>query len=87
MCVLHTHYFVTVITVLLFFKVFLCEDSGAVSIWTRGEQQNAWNAWTEQLSVAEHDDVVLAVDVLDPGQNYVTVGGDGYAKVCMKLNK
>lgn len=62
-------------------KVMLCEDSGAVSIWVRDEQQNAWNQWSEQVSVAEHDDMVLAVDCLDPGQHYVTTGADGHAKV------
>ncbi|XP_075969468.1 methylosome protein WDR77-like [Anticarsia gemmatalis] len=62
-------------------KVFLCEDSGAVSVWTREEQPNAWNQWTEQITVSEHDDIAFAVECLDPGQHYVTVGGDGHAKV------
>ncbi|CAK1582013.1 unnamed protein product [Parnassius mnemosyne] len=60
-------------------KVFLCEDSGAVSIWTTND--DAWKQWNEELSVAEHDDAVLAVECLSPGKEYITAGGDGNVKV------
>ncbi|XP_045785127.1 methylosome protein 50-like [Maniola jurtina] len=61
-------------------KVLLCEDSGALSIWTCNVD-DAWNEWSEDMSVAEHDGAVLAVDCLDPGNQYVTVGDDGNIKV------
>lgn len=59
----------------------LCEDSGAVSIWTTPEEKQAWQLWKEEKSVSEHDNAALAVDCLDPGKEYVTVGADGNAKV------
>lgn len=62
-------------------KVLLCEDSGAVSIWTTPDEHQAWQIWREEKSVAEHDFAALAVDCLDPGKEYVTVGADGNAKV------
>ncbi|CAB3236453.1 unnamed protein product [Arctia plantaginis] len=62
-------------------KVLLCEDSGALSIWSHANEQNAWNQWIDEVSVAEHDDMVMGVDCLDPGHHYVTVGADGHAKV------
>ncbi|XP_068629900.1 methylosome protein WDR77-like [Battus philenor] len=60
-------------------RVFLCEDSGAVSIWTM--QDDVWKQWDEELSVAEHDDAVLSLDCLQPGKEYVTTGADGSVKV------
>ncbi|CAH2074137.1 unnamed protein product, partial [Iphiclides podalirius] len=60
-------------------SVFLCEDSGAVSLWTTHE--DVWKQWNEELSVAEHDDAILAVDCLNPGKEYVTAGADGNVKV------
>lgn len=68
----------------LFFQVLLCEDSGAVSIWTTSD--DAWKQWTEELSVAEHDDVILSVDCLESGKKYVTAGADGNVKVNMLPN-
>ncbi|XP_021189624.3 methylosome protein WDR77 [Helicoverpa armigera] len=63
-------------------KVLLCEDNGAVSVWsTNVEQQNVWNQWKEDISVAEHDNMVLAVDCLEPQQCYVTAGADANVKV------
>ena len=41
-----------------------------------------WNQWKEDISVAEHDNAVLAVDCLEPERLYVTAGADGNAKVC-----
>ncbi|KAL0893805.1 hypothetical protein ABMA27_013935 [Loxostege sticticalis] len=61
-------------------KVLLCEDSGAVSIWTVSKD-GAWKQWSEEISVAEHDDAVLAVDCLHSEQEYVTAGADGNIKV------
>ncbi|CAG9585564.1 unnamed protein product [Danaus chrysippus] len=60
-------------------KILLCEDSGAVSIWNN--KDDAWKQWSEELSVAEHDGGVMAVDCLSPGKEYVTVGADGNVKV------
>ncbi|XP_045542924.1 methylosome protein 50-like [Papilio machaon] len=60
-------------------KVLLCEDSGAVSVWTTSDE--AWKQWTEELSVAEHDDMVLSVDCLESGKKYITAGADGNVKV------
>ncbi|CAD0196734.1 unnamed protein product [Chrysodeixis includens] len=63
-------------------KVFLCEDSGAVSVWANNsEQQSAWNLWKEEVSVSEHDNAALSVDCLDPEHQYVTAGADGVVKV------
>lgn len=59
----------------------LCEDSGSLSVWSHENNQNAWNAWTDEAAVAEHDDMAMGVECLDPGQHYVTVGADGNAKV------
>ncbi|XP_052737650.1 methylosome protein 50-like [Bicyclus anynana] len=61
------------------YKVLLGEDSGALSIWSTAV--NAWDNWIEEMSVAEHDGAVLALDCLVPGQEYVTVGEDGNMKV------
>ncbi|XP_050344804.1 methylosome protein 50-like [Nymphalis io] len=61
-------------------KIFLCEDSGAVSLWS-SKEDDAWNQWGEDLSVAEHDGAVLSVDCLDPNKEYVTAGADGNIKV------
>lgn len=61
----------------------ICEDSGAVSVWVKnGDQQSAWSQWREDLSVAEHDNAVLAVDCLEPERLYATAGADGNVKVC-----
>ncbi|XP_041977822.1 methylosome protein 50-like [Aricia agestis] len=62
-------------------KVFLCEDSGAVSIWSSSAENDAWKIWTEELSVAEHDDAALVVESLHPSSEYVTGGADGNIKV------
>lgn len=61
----------------------LCEDSGAVSIWASND--DVWKTWSELITVAEHDDAALAVDCLDSGKEYVTVGADGNIKVCLFL--
>lgn len=61
-------------------KIFLCEDDGAVSIWSRIEN-DAWNLWNKDLSVAEHDGAVMSVDCLVPNIEYVTAGADGNIKV------
>lgn len=66
------------------FQVLICEDSGAVSIWSK-TADNPWQEWMEDKSVAEHDDGALALDCLSPGKEYVTVGADGNAKVCLVL--
>ncbi|KAJ0183933.1 hypothetical protein K1T71_000356 [Dendrolimus kikuchii] len=72
-------------------KVFLCEDSGAVSVWTKSSGKDVWHDWVEDISVSEHDDAALVVDCLYPGKDYVTAGADGNIKVwdismliCMK---
>ncbi|KAJ0181622.1 hypothetical protein K1T71_002344 [Dendrolimus kikuchii] len=62
-------------------KVFLCEDSGAVSVWAKSESKHIWHEWVEDISVAEHDDAALVVDCLSPGKEYVTAGADGNIKV------
>uniref|UniRef100_A0A2H1WH14 SFRICE_003040 n=1 Tax=Spodoptera frugiperda TaxID=7108 RepID=A0A2H1WH14_SPOFR len=63
-------------------KLLICEDSGAVSVWVKnGDQQSAWSQWREDLSVAEHDNAVLAVDCLEPERLYATAGADGNVKV------
>lgn len=61
-------------------QIFLCEDDGAVSIWSRIEN-DAWNLWNKDLSVAEHDGAVMSVDCLVPNIEYVTAGADGNIKV------
>ncbi|XP_063821680.1 methylosome protein WDR77-like [Ostrinia nubilalis] len=61
-------------------KVLLCEDSGAISIWTVSHN-DSWKQWSEEKSVAEHDDSVLAVDCLQSEKEYVTAGADGNIKV------
>lgn len=61
------------------FQLFICEDSGAVSIWTTHD--DVWKQWNEEISVAEHDDAILTVDCLEPGKEYVTAGADGNIKV------
>ncbi|XP_072944086.1 methylosome protein WDR77-like [Epargyreus clarus] len=58
-------------------KVLLCEDSGALSIWSCGD--DVWKVWLGDITVAEHDDAIMAVDRLD--KDYVTVGADGNIKV------
>ncbi|XP_059054295.1 methylosome protein WDR77-like [Achroia grisella] len=60
-------------------KVLLCEDSGAVSIWST--TCDAWKLWNEDISAAEHDDAALAVGCLVPEKEYITVGGDGNVKI------
>ncbi|GBP59197.1 Methylosome protein 50 [Eumeta japonica] len=59
-------------------KVLLCEDSGAVGIWSYVD--NSWSQW-EEVKLGEHDDVVMAVDSLQNGKLYVTVGLDANIKV------
>lgn len=66
---------------LLLFQVLICEDNGALGIFSKTDD-NPWQEWMEDKSVAEHDDGTLAVDCLHPGKEYVTVGADGNAKVC-----
>ncbi|CAH2093781.1 unnamed protein product [Euphydryas editha] len=61
-------------------KIILCEDNGAVSVWSRIEN-DAWNLWNKDLSVAEHDGAVMSVDCLAPNKEYVTAGADGNIKV------
>lgn len=61
-------------------QIFLGEDDGAVSIWSRIEN-DAWNLWNKDLSVAEHDGAVMSVDCLVPNKEYITAGADGNIKV------
>ncbi|KAI5641800.1 methylosome protein 50-like [Phthorimaea operculella] len=61
-------------------KVLLCEDNGTLSVWG-SLPDDAWKTWTQEVMVAEHDEAILAVDCLDPGQEYVTAGADGNVKV------
>ncbi|CAG9783669.1 unnamed protein product [Diatraea saccharalis] len=61
-------------------KVLLCEDNGTVSVWSASKDE-AWKQWTEDVSVAEHDDAVLTVDCLQSEKEYVTAGADGNIKV------
>ncbi|XP_039747314.1 methylosome protein 50-like [Pararge aegeria] len=61
-------------------KVLLGDDNGALSIWTCNAD-DAWDQWNEDMSVAEHDGGVMAMDCLTPGNEYVTVGADGNIKV------
>lgn len=51
-----------------------------MSVWANND--DVWKTWSEQITVAEHDAAALAVDCLDCGQEYVTVGADGNIKVC-----
>ncbi|XP_038215797.1 methylosome protein 50-like [Zerene cesonia] len=60
-------------------KVILCDDTGAISIWSRND--DAWKVWNEEASVAEHDSAILAIESLDPEKTYITAGGDGHVKV------
>ncbi|XP_026329585.1 methylosome protein 50-like [Hyposmocoma kahamanoa] len=60
-------------------KLLLCEDSGALSVWATND--DVWKTWSELITVAEHDDAALAVDCLDSGKEYVTVGADGNIKI------
>ncbi|CAF4773527.1 unnamed protein product [Pieris macdunnoughi] len=60
-------------------KVILCEDTGAISIWSKSE--DAWSTWKEDLSVAEHDGPALVIECLDSDRLYVSAGGDGNVKV------
>lgn len=48
-------------------------------MWTSNDE--AWQQWTEDLSVSEHDNAALAVDCMSPSSEYVTVGADGNIKV------
>lgn len=61
-------------------KVLLCEDSGAVSVWSTSSE-DAWKFWNEDVSAAEHDDAALAIGCLVPEKEYITVGGDGNIKI------
>ncbi|XP_013186477.2 methylosome protein WDR77 [Amyelois transitella] len=61
-------------------KVLLCEDNGRVSIWS-SSCDDVWKMWSEDVSVAEHDDAVLAVDCISLESEYVTAGADGNIKV------
>ncbi|XP_053625621.1 methylosome protein WDR77-like [Plodia interpunctella] len=61
-------------------KLLLCQDNGSVSIWSSSCDE-VWKMWSEDVSVAEHDDAVLAVDCLTPETEYVTAGADGNIKV------
>lgn len=54
-----------------------------MSIWNN--KDDAWKQWSEELSVAEHDGGVMAVDCLSPGKEYVTVGADSNVKVVHKF--
>lgn len=63
------------------YKLILCEDSGSVSVWSKSDGQHAWHEWTEEASVAEHDDTALAIDCLTPEKEYITAGADGNIKV------
>lgn len=63
-------------------KVIICEDNGSMSIFSKKNQEdNAWSMRVKEMSVAEHDDSIMAIDCLEPGFEYVTVGADGNAKI------
>lgn len=63
-----------------FFQVLICDDSGALSIWSINENE-AWKQWKDEATVAEHDSMIMAVDCLEAEKQYVTVGADCHIKV------
>ncbi|XP_073944143.1 methylosome protein WDR77-like [Choristoneura fumiferana] len=61
-------------------KVLICDDSGALSIWSINENE-AWKQWKDEATVAEHDSMIMAVDCLEAEKQYVTAGADSHIKV------
>lgn len=61
--------------------MFIVEDSGAVSVWSKNDDKTACYEWMKDISVAQHDDAALVVDCLSPGSEYITAGADGNIKV------
>ncbi|XP_063360036.1 methylosome protein WDR77-like [Cydia amplana] len=61
-------------------KVLICEDSGAIGIWSINEN-DSWKQWKQEMTVSEHDNGVMALDCLEPEKQYVTAGADGHIKL------
>ncbi|XP_050671215.1 methylosome protein 50-like isoform X2 [Leptidea sinapis] len=54
-------------------RIILCEDSGAIEVWSFVQDQNLW---VQESHIEEHDSAVLTIGCLVPNNLYVTAGAD-----------